>query len=515
WTLARIDLTPYKSAKYIQVGVMLRAIHNTDENIWSVPFDNLRVIDLKDEALRVSVAAIPDAVQAGEEFPVSLTVENIGRNALNAAQVAVSIDGVEFEPIAIENFTPGKVATAKTSVPTSILSPDAISVVAQAMTDAETVATSVEKDVTVKFPALPMPENFYLVLAGSLPNYLGFMWDAPDYTELTKPTEVFEDFENPDYEPFTYSDFAGFQFVDMDGKNNYNFLKDVNNPYQSWPMAYQLFNPELAGVPEDYLADCPTHSGKSMLVAWSNDGQNANLLISPELTGEEQTVSFWGRGFTVASGMHETFSVWVSDTDTQVKSFTQLHEVENYPESGIVPEEWTEFKFTVPAGTKYFGILHDAYDSYALFLDDFTFKTAGVLPADTELTGYNFYYNGELHQECSDGHLMQSASHVPEEDGIYEYRVSAVYNHGESRATEPIEVDFHRTSIAEIEGTGITLECNDQVLTVTAPEGTTISVIDITGRVIASGKSTLTTAVPANSVVLVSAGTNIFKVAVK
>lgn len=515
WTLARIDLTPYKSAKYIQIGVMLRAIHNTDENIWSVPFDNLRIIDLKDQALRVSVIGIPETIQAGNEIPVSLTVENIGLNHLPEAHIAVFANGVELEPVALEGFEPGKVLTAKASVPTSVLSPDAIKIEAHAKINDALIAAFIEKDVKVNFSPLPMPKNFDLVVSGSLPNYHGFYWDAPDYADLTKPTDVFEDFENPAYEPFTYSDFAGFQFVDMDGGENYTFLKDENNPYRCLPMAYQLFNPELAGVPESYLADCPTHSGKSMLVAWSCEGQNANLLISPELTGEEQTISFWARGFTVASGMHETFSIWTSDTDTNVKSFTQLHEVENYPESGIVPEEWTEFKFTVPAGTKYFGILHDAYDSYALFIDDISFKTAGVLPADTKLTGYNFYYNGELHQECLDEQSTQNASHVPETNGIYEYRVSAVYNHGESRATEPIVVDFHHTSIAEIAGTGITLECNNQVLTVNAPEGTPISVIDITGRIIASGTSTLTAAVPANSVVLVSAGSNIFKITVK
>ncbi len=513
WTLARIDLTPYKSAKYVQIGVMLRAIHNTDENIWSVPFDNLRVIDLQDEALRVSVANIPAEVKAGEEIPVSMTIENIGRNELTAAQIAVSVDGVELEPIAIEALAPGKLCTAKASVPTSVLSNDIVSIVASAKTDAQTVAAVVEKDVAVKFSALPMPTDIGLIMTSDgYWHCIMLDWKDPEYENLTKPTEVFEDFENEAYEPFTYSDFAGFQFVDLDGEENYTFLKDTQNPYRCEPMAYQLFSPELAGVPEEYLADCPTHSGKSMLVAWSCDNQNANLLISPELTGEEQTVSFWGRGFTVASGMHETFSVWVSDTDTQVKSFTQLHEVENYPESGVVPEEWTEFKVTVPAGTKYFAILHDSYDSYALFLDDFSFQAAGILPADTELTGYNVYCNGALLPDMPvDYH---GVIHDPEENGLYSYRISALYNNGESRATEPFEVDFHRTSIVEIAADGVTMECLNGVLTVSAPEGMPISVIDLAGRVVASSATRLTATVSGQSVVLVTVGTKAYKVAV-
>lgn len=509
WTLARIDLSPYKSANYIQVGVMLRAIHNTDENIWSVPFDNLRVIDLKDEALRVSVVSIPDEVNAGQEIPVSMTVENIGLNELTQANIAVVADGVDFDPIAIADFTPGKVATVKAAIPTSLLSDDAINVVASAKTNASTVGASVEKTVSITFPAYPMPTDF---TAAAAKDKIDLSWTAPEYDQLTKPTSVFEDFESPEYEPFTYSDFAGFRFVDLDGQKNYTFLSDYGNPYRTVPMAYQLFSPELAGVPEDYLIDCPTHSGKSMLVAWSCGGQNANLLISPELTGDAQTISFWARSFTIAYG--ETISVWVSYTDTDVKSFTQIKEIENYAEGDIVPEDWTEFKINIPEGAKYFGILHDSYDTYALFLDDFKFETAGVLPADTELTGYNLYCNGEKVGESTE----TSTVHTPDADGAYSYRLSAVYNHGESRPTAPVEVMFNGhingESSAEI-GDGVTIECHDRVMTVTAAEGTPISVIDLSGRVLATGDTSLTTAVPANGVVFVAAGKHTAKVIVK
>lgn len=507
WTLARIDLTPYKSANYIQVGVMLRAIHNTDENIWSVPFDNLRIIDLKDEAIRVSAVSIPETVKAGESIPVTMTLENIGVNTLSAAQVAVSVDGEEVAPVVFDDFAPGKVISAKVDVPTSLLSDDNVDIVASAMTSAENVAETASQTVAVKFPVFPMPTDVAATVNGA---DVELAWTAPEFGELTKPAVVSEDFENPDYEPFTYRDFGGFQFVDMDGRTNYSFLDDVNNPYRSRPMAYQLFNPELAGVPEEYMQDCPVHSGNTMLVAWSTDGQNANLLISPELTGAAQTISFWGRGFTNAPSMCETFSVWVSDTDTDIKSFTQIKEVENYPENNIVPEEWTEFKVALPEGTKYFAILHDAYDSYALFLDDFTFETAGVLPVDTELTGYNVYCNGEKLAES----VETSAVHTPEAEGTYSYRLSAIYNHGESRAAAPVEVELVSDAIAEI-ASGITVECHNHVLTVKAPEGTPVSVIDLAGRVLATGSGSMNVTLPANGVVLVAAGSHTAKVAVK
>ena len=511
WTLARIDLSPYKSAGYIQVGIMLRAVHNTDEAIWSVPFDNLRVIDLKDEALRISAVSIPDQVAAGDDLPVSLTIENIGLNTLKDAAIEVSADSESFQPTAIAVLEPGKVVTASAVIPTSLLSDDKIQVAASAKTNTADEGIKHEKAVSVKFPLFPMPADVQGTASADDKN-ISLTWSEPAFAELTQAKVINEDFENPQYEPFTYQDFAGFTFVDLDGAVNYSFLKDVDNPYRSLPMAYQLFSPELAGVPANYLPDCPTHSGKSMLVAWSCEKQNANLLISPELTGEEQTITFWARGFTIASTLNETFSFWISDTDTNVKSFTQFKDYEKYDLSNLVPEEWTEFKVTVPAGTKYFGILHDSYDTYALFLDDFSFETAGQLPADTKLTGYNVHVDGKHHATVNETAL----THTPDADGTYEYRLTAVYNHGESRATAPVcvELDSTSTGVAEI-AEGVTIECHNRVLTVVAPADTPVSVIDLSGRIIATGTGTLNTKVTANGVIFVTAGKHIAKVKVK
>ncbi|MDE7154382.1 MAG: choice-of-anchor J domain-containing protein [Muribaculaceae bacterium] len=511
WTLARIDLSPYKSANYIQIGVMLRAIHNTDENIWSVPFDNMRVIDLKDEAIRISTSSIPDEVAAGKDIPLSFTIENIGLNQLKEANLSVNVDGEDLEPVALGDLAPGKIATAEAVIPTSLLSEDKVEIVASAKINNADEGIKTDKTVNIKFPIFPMPTELQ-GKASAENKHVALSWAAPDFEELTKAKAVNEDFENPEYEAFTYSDFAGFTFVDMDGGDNYTFLDDINNPYRSYPMAYQLFSPQLAGVPESKLPDCPTHSGNSMLVAWSTDGQNANLLISPELTGARQTITFWARGFTIAGGLNETFSFWVSDTDTNVKSFTQIKDFDNYNASLLVPEEWTEFHITVPEGTKYFGILHDAYDSYALFLDDISFEAAGILPIDTELIGYNVHVDGKHHA------AVQEAAHIhtPEADGTYEYRLTAVYNHGESRATAPVSVEFDSTQsgIAEI-ADDLTIECHNHILTVIAAEGTPITVIDLSGRIIATAESTLTTPVNANGIIFVTAGTHTVKVTVK
>ncbi|MDE6535429.1 MAG: choice-of-anchor J domain-containing protein [Muribaculaceae bacterium] len=506
WTLCRIDLSAYKSAHYIQIGFLMRAIHNTDENIWSVPVDNIRVIDLKDEAMRVSVASIAETVKAGEEIPVMMTVENIGRNPLTEAHMHVIVDGEDLDPAMFGALQPGEVASAKVSVPTSVLSADKIAVKAHAKSSADNIHHTALQDVEVKFPRLPMPED---VKATATTINAELKWTAPELAELTAPKEIAESFESEDAEPFDYKGYGDWQFVDLDGAKNYTFLGDKNNPYRTQPMAYQLFTPEISGMEPEDIEDFCAHSGKTMLVAWSCQSQNANLLISPELSGEAQTISFWGRGFTIAQGLNETLSVWYSTTDTEVASFTEVKEIEGMPESGIVPEEWTEFKFEIPEGAKYFAVLHDAYDSYCLFLDDFSFKAAGELPADTELTGYNLYVNGEKAQETAETETV----HTPEAAGTYAYRLSAQYNNGESRATEPQELEFTESvGLAEI-ADGVKISRDGNTISVTAPAATPIAIVDLQGHVLAKGNGNLTVTLPVGTrIVIVSAGSNSAKI---
>lgn len=53
----------------------------------------------------------------------------------------------------------------------------------------------------------------------------------------------------------------------------------------------------------------------------------------------------------------------------------------------------------LPEGTTYFAIMHDSYDTYALYLDDFEFETAPVIPVDTRHLGYNLYRDGVMLNE--------------------------------------------------------------------------------------------------------------------
>ena len=497
WTLCRVDLAEYKSAKYIQIGVMVTGIHNTEETTWSVPFDNMRVIDLKDKAMRVSYTKVPATVQAGESAPVSLTLENIGTQTLDGADVELTVNGDIIDVAKLDAIAPGKIAVATLAVPTTVLSPEALDVKlsatapgAEALTAAGTIA--------VAFPAYPTPENLEANADGS---NVALSWSPVDITDATKPATRTEDFENPDYEPFCMTDFGGFHFVDGDGDVPYSFLKDFDNPYRYTPMAFQLFTPKKSGMPESYYIDCMPHSGETMLVAWSIQGVNDNWMISPALTGDAQTISFWARSFTIAYA--ESFEVLVSDTDAT--TFRILQKVD------AASEDWTEYSVDLPAGTKYFAIRHTSNDTYALFVDDLTFETAGIMPADAQLRGYNVYCNGAKLNEApvaETSYLHANAA------GHNAYRVSAVYSVGESRPCAEVVVDV-TTGIANVSADAVAISCNGNRLTVKAAADTAVTVAAADGRLVLRGTvaadGLFTAELPAG-VNIVSAGATTAKV---
>ncbi|MDE6287922.1 MAG: choice-of-anchor J domain-containing protein, partial [Muribaculaceae bacterium] len=280
------------------------------------------------------------------------------------------------------------------------------------------------------------------------------------------------------------------------------------NPYRTDPMAFQLFEPKASGMPEDYYIDAVPASGERMLVAWSAQGLNDNWLISPALSGLEQTISFKAKSFTIA--YPESFEVLYSTTDKALESFIAVDAVEGYPADNRVPETWTEYKASLPAGAKYFAIRHTAYDTYALYIDDIAFEAAGAVPADLEILGFRPYIDGECAAElCTETTFSQEFT----QSGKHSARVSAVYNHGESRACEAVEADVTMSGVENV-STGTSISLNGNILSVKAPAGTVVTVTNALGQTIVKTTTDLSgnleTVLP-TGLVIVKSGTETAK----
>ncbi|MDE6854437.1 MAG: choice-of-anchor J domain-containing protein [Muribaculaceae bacterium] len=492
WTLCRVDLSEYKSAGYIRIGVMLRAVHNTDDTTWSVPLDNMRVMDLVETDLRIVTCNAPTRLAPGTTASIDLRIENLGTAPCENAVAVLTIgDKVTETPVpAIEPL-----GFASVSLPVSATAMDAdeleCSIDVKAEGDANPDNNRASGIIKVLHPSYPVVADLSATVAD---NDVLLEWSAPDFSAMTEAKSVVEDFENEGYAPLTIENFGGWTLYDGDKGKTYTFLDDTANPYRTDPMAFQLYDPVKAGVPAESLIDAEPHSGSTMLVAWSTKGTNDNWLISPELSGDAQTISFWAKSFTI--GWAESFEVLYSTGGTDPDDFILIEEVENYPADNRVPEDWTEFKAALPEGALHFAIRHNAYDTYALYIDDISFAAAPDMPADTRIDGYNIYRDGvKLNETPVEATEMLD---TPDDSGTYTYHVTTVYSCGESRVSAPVEVIFEKSGAEAPVADGISIVADAQTIVITGAEGRHVAVNAVDGRCIFSGCGHARTLVPAS-----------------
>ena len=510
WTLCRIPLDAYKDARYIRIGYLMSAIHNDDTHTWSVPVDNFRVIDLCATDTRITYMNL-QPLKAGQASDVLVSVENLGENATAATTVSVLKDGKTEATAEAGALQPDQVRQVKLSVTPTVLDADEVEISGLIVTEGDLVAannTAGPAKVSVEHSDLPGVEGLQADKPGN--NTVALTWTAPDFSALTSPETVLETFDGEDCPDFSATTACGWKFYDRDGAQNYNFLKDYDNPFISATIGFQTFDYIKSGMPESYYPDAMPHSGTRMLVAWSCDITNDNWAVSPELSGNAQTVKFFARSFSI--GYPESFEVYYSDEGDTPEDFTEKLEVGGYPEDGKVSEEWTEYSADLPAGAKHFAIRHTGTDTYALYVDDITFEKGAKYPADLAVQAYNVWRDGE-----SAANVAEAAHNdVLGEDGHHSYRVSAAYNYGESRACEPVEVDFAYDALDALEAAGISVSGYDHAVSVTGARGMEVSVVAADGRLLYRGTAGDLLRVPAApGVYIVTAGTRSLKAVIR
>ncbi|MDE6486952.1 MAG: choice-of-anchor J domain-containing protein [Muribaculaceae bacterium] len=431
WTLARVPLDEFKAAGAVQFELRLTAAHNDDEHIWSVPFDAIRVHDLAEKNLALVAMQAPASAAPGAEITLKARVENLGTAAANGASLVLKADGAEVSSVALPALEANAIGNYEVAYTVPVNAPGEIKLALSVVFEGDALAG----DNTAEATLAVTRKDFATVAdlsATVADDVVTLAWSAP-VNGASEPKAIDEDFESEDYAPMTTAGVGEWTVHDGDGAKTYNVFRELYNPAQTQPMAFQLFNRDVAQVPASYYDDAAAHSGSSFMLAPSAQGaQNDNWLISPELSGEAQTVTFWARSYIVA--WPETISVYYSTTDASVEAFTAEVTVAGLPESRELPEEWTQYSFTLPAGATHFAFRHDSYDTLALFLDDVSFEGMPDIPADLAVTGYHVFCNGR--QLTDEPVEALTYVHKPlegiSEDGDYDfaYTVVPVYNHG-------------------------------------------------------------------------------------
>lgn len=439
WTLASIPLSDYKQVGTINFEIRLTATHNDDLNTWSVPIDAIAVRDLVATDVRiVSASASKAKVKPGDELKVNARIHNQGSEATDAtAMLMVNGQTVAFQDI--DNLEKDEFINVELAynVPLNIQDKCEVKLSVIAENDGVDSNNHYMTDVAVQHLPYPTVSN----LSGEYADgRVTLSWDAPEL-EVSEPVTIFEDFENEDYTPMTINGAGGFTVYDGDGCQTINVFYESYNPYQTYPMAFQLFNKDIANP--YYAEDCEPHSGSSfMLAPTSYYDDNDNWLISPELSGRAQKISFYAKSFS--STWPESLEVFHSTTgNNPTVDFTsapllQVEPVEmGWVYEGGVPEIWTKYEVELPAGTRYFAIHHYGWYTCALFVDDITYEGMPDIPADLEITGYHVMRGDELITDQP----VNTTSYIDESPATRAssptcYYVIPVYNYGIGRASE-------------------------------------------------------------------------------
>ncbi len=251
-------------------------------------------------------------------------------------------------------------------------------------------------------------------------------WTAPSLPAY--PEKVVEDFEGADSFAHYHADWS---FADLDGLEIAGFKEFAIPGLVNWESkaSFFVFEPRRLLLDNQFKA----HSGNKYLASLSvwDDTQVDDWAISPELSGNAQTVSFYARSFQ--SIYPENIEVLYSTGSTDPKDFSIAKP------NTQVPGEWTLFEASLPEGAKHFAIRSCGSYNFMLMVDDVAYE-AKALGEKYTIAGYNVYRNGERINDS----LITSTAHLDTNpaDGKNTYVVTTVYNLGESAPSNAVSAEF-------------------------------------------------------------------------
>lgn len=476
WRQAVIDLNPYNNAD--DQYVITRFIASSNEEGSSVRFDEVNIHDMLEYNLAVSLDA-PQKIMVGNPTPINVVVKNTGDNAaenfivnlyadnqLVDSQSVVSLKSLGDTIIGFSYAPNAAVANTVTLKAEVIYDLDFDEIDNTAIANVGVVQNDFSTAINVT--AIADDDNVVVT------------WDAPRSTVHT----VTEDFES--YDSFISDNFGEWTCVDVDQQPT-NSIAELNLPLDGEPMAFYSWNPASLGINLEYASNktLKPHSGNQCLVCWGNDVSavskfNDDWLISPELSGEEQTVSFYAKA--MADFGSNQFEILYSMSGKEVSDFTSKVGSTNMA-SDI---EWSYYKAKLPQGAKFFAIHVISDDAYALMIDDITYQATSM-----DIIGYNIYRDGsQVGTTMSDQTTYTDKNVV---NGEHTYQVSVIYEEGESPLSDGAVVLLNGIDDVMAAGSDGWIHVSGNILSIVA-DGQEVGVYTLNGMLVENGMNSVSIA---------------------
>lgn len=509
WIRATIQLNQFRDAKYVQFGFLGQG--NIAEEFLAI--DNVTIADMAGKDLSVISFEAPSRLDTGMPADFRVVVRNTGNEPVSATDYTVDLflGNTMVDRLYGEDLQPDAQADFNLCYTAGVTDPATAAFHAEIVyADDEMPANNVSDlaDVLILTPDYPTVND--LKAEGS--DAIALNWSDPSTENMCEP--VTESFEA--YEPFIISNIGDWTLVDGDGHNTVRMataLGVLDYPHIGEPMAWQVMDPAAANI---FHGAWYPRTGSNMLVSFQavnaegRDEASNDWLISPRLSGAAQTISFFAR-----TGMNtyspEVFDLMVSYTTNDIDAFGVFAADVNVPDAS----DWHEFIYRLPAGVRYFAIVHKSRNQMAMMIDDITYAPESGDALDLQLNGFNIYRDG---QRLTDEPVAanQYIDTDVELHRDYSYNVSAVYDRGES-ALSNTAVARATVSVGDVNAHNVTITGMQGFVRIAGLQGEEVTVSTLAGVIVArtADKGTVDVRVPGAGVYVVTAGNQAVKIIVR
>lgn len=403
WIPLQLPVARFKDNKYVHFIFSMLA----NKNDGQIFIDDIHVIDLVERNPSVDFEA-PKSVVAGRKAVINVNVVN--RGSLPMGDFSLLVKGGE-SVLFDETIEAGLPTLGSVTVPVEFV-PSVFSEPGQLPLTVEVTSEGVRASAQGVIELLEAPDFSVSDLAAS-DDEGGVMltWTHKDII----PQDNEESFET-----FAHGSISGLDswlLVDGDG-GLAGGMTGYTLPHDDEAYSFMVLDPSEVNLGDD-SAFAP-HSGNKYLIAsyvYADDSyvDCDDWIISPELPGNAQTISFWINSYDG----DEAYEVLYSTTGTDTGDFVSILD-------GTVGTEWTEVTADIPMGTKYFAIhrVTDGPTAFYMMIDDISYST-GV-----NIDHYNVYADREYV-----GQTKENLFVVPCVDNdLHEYSVTSVTPDGRESA---------------------------------------------------------------------------------
>ena len=410
----------------------------------SVYFDQIYVRDVVAKDLRATLS-VPSKVRKGDKVTARVMVTNMGSVAVDNYTVNLYAGDKMVDTKTVkESLASYASHTEVLTYSTSVVDASPLKLKAEVVVEGESTPEDNEDAAEVVLNASTLTGPDAVTATAADESTVVVEWTKVNETS-DRVTDGFDA-----YAAWSKDSFGDWTSVYGEkGIAKGPFSKTYPHPNENQRFAYTVVEPSTWLPTEllDKYACLKPHSGIHYLASFYSVENSQfipadNWLISPSLSGEAQTVSFWANNFNAQGTKYtENFEVLYSTSGITLDDFKSTGK-----KFEATTGEWKEYTVDLPAGATYFAIHNNTADTYMFMIDDIVY-TAGC----GKVLGYNVYRDGKLLKRIEPNAELRITDKAP--SGKHTYAVSALYAGGESEATKSAVVTDINGVVNAIDGT--------------------------------------------------------------